>query len=118
MRIHHLAFRTVDVERLEAFYAVLLGMTVTARPDATRVWLAAGDAVVMIERAAPGEVGIAPGSLELVAFAVDVSTQASLEARLVAAGVPVEGRTDFTIYVRDPDGRRIGLSHYAFAPTT
>lgn len=119
MRLHHLAFRTVDVERLEAFYVALLGLRVCARPDATRVWLTAGDAVVMIERAAAGEPGVTPGSLDLVAFTVDESTQAALEVRLAAAFVPIEARTELTLYVRDPDGRRIGLSRYAFpAPLT
>jgi hypothetical protein len=26
--------------------------------------------------------------------------------------VPIEDRTAYTLYVRDPDGRRIGLSSY------
>ena len=32
--------------------------------------------------------------------------------RLREAGVAIEDRTAFTLYVRDPDGRRVGLSSY------
>ena len=32
-----------------------------------------------------------------------------------AAGVRVEDRTEHTLYFRDPDGRRLGVSSYEFA---
>ena len=51
-------------------------------------------------------------SKELVAFTIAPDIRALVLARLAAAGVPVESSTDFTLYVRDPDGRRIGLSSY------
>ena len=35
---------------------------------------------------------------------------------LEAAGVPVEARTEYSVYFRDPDGRRNGLSLYRFDP--
>ncbi len=113
--LHHIAFRTFDVPRLEAFYVDVLGLAVHARPAEGRVWLAAGGLVVMIERAELGEPGIPNGSMELVAFAIDEAAKGDVEARLASAGVAIEARTPFTMYVRDPDGRRIGVSHYAFA---
>jgi HSP20 family molecular chaperone IbpA len=39
-------------------------------------------------------------------------TEYSAHARLTDAGHPIEGETAFTLYVRDPDGTRVGLSHY------
>ena len=111
MRIHHVAMRTRDVARLRAFYRDALGLEV-ARDGDDRVWLRAGDAIVMLERAFEGEPPPPAGSMELVAFAVDAAAMAAREARLASHGVAVEARTDYTIYVRDPDGRRVALSHY------
>ncbi len=112
MRIHHVALRTGDLPRLEAFYAGVLGLAVTRRDGARSVWLAAGDAVVMLERAEPGEPGVAAGGMEMVAFAIPSAERAQYTQRLADAGISVESETAFTLYVRDPDGRRVGLSHY------
>jgi catechol 2,3-dioxygenase-like lactoylglutathione lyase family enzyme len=105
MRIHHIALRTRDVARLEAFYAGTLGLLVLKREG--NVWLGAGDAIVMLEARGPGEPDVPVGSFELVAFAISPGERAEFARRL-----PIEAETPFTLYVRDPDGRRVGLSHY------
>lgn len=110
MRIHHLALRTRNPERLVAFYEGTLGLPVSKRGAST--WLDAGGTILMIEHAGANEPEIARDSMELVAFAIAPSDAALVEARLERAGVAVEARTDFTLYVRDPDGRRVGLSAY------
>jgi catechol 2,3-dioxygenase-like lactoylglutathione lyase family enzyme len=117
MRIHHLALRVTDLERSLAFYGGLLGLGELARQRAEgtlrSVWLAAGDTVLMLETRLAGR-GPAEGSSHLLAFAVE-----DLEAwmrRLAEAGVIVEDRTRDTLYFRDPDGHRVGLSRYAISP--
>ncbi len=50
--------------------------------------------------------------MELVAFAID--DLPSWRRKLAEAGVVIEAETVHTLYVRDPDGRRVGLSTYAF----
>lgn len=112
MRVHHLAFRTGDLARLEHFYVHALGLAVVRRTESRSVWLDAGGALVMLERADPGEPSPAPGAMDLVAFVVAPETRAFYTDKLTRAGVTIEGSTDFTLYVRDPDGRRIGLSSY------
>ncbi len=94
------------MRRLEHFYAGVLGLRVVRRDDARgSVWLAAGEAVLMLERASDDEPGVPEGARELVAFAVeDVS---AWETR-----VKVEARTEHTLYFRDPDGRRVAVSDY------
>lgn len=109
MRIHHVAFRTRDLARLEAFYAKL-GFEVARRQEHS-VWLRAGDAVLMLERAEQDEPSITPTTKELVAFACS-DPIAALKARLHAAGILVEAETAFTVYFRDPDGRRVGISRF------
>jgi glyoxylase I family protein len=112
VRIHHLALRTTELARLERFYAGVLGLEVLRRDGARSVWLDAGGAIVMLERREDGEPPIDPTSMELACFAVDPHDARALLDRLTAAGVPVEGRTTYSLYFRDPDGRRVGVSSY------
>ena len=111
MRVHHLAFRSGDLAQLERFYVGALGLPVVRRQDQS-VWLDAGGTLLMLERRDEDETGHPPGSKELVAFAVAPDARALTIERLARAGVSVEASTEFTLYVRDPDGRRIGLSSY------
>jgi catechol 2,3-dioxygenase-like lactoylglutathione lyase family enzyme len=117
MRLHHLAFRTRDLARLERFYVEGLGLAVMRRQEARSVWLDAEGALVMLELSEADEPSPAPGTKELVAFTVAADSRVACTERLARAGVSVEASTDYTLYVRDPDGRRIGLSSYP-APLT
>ncbi|MBX3191411.1 MAG: VOC family protein [Labilithrix sp.] len=118
MRIHHLALRTGDLGRLERFYVEAIGLAVVRRQGDRSVWLEAGGAIVMLERRDADEPGIAPGTKELVAFAIEPGARRDAMRRLERAGVPVDAETPYTIYARDPDGRRIGLSSYPDAGET
>ena len=111
LRIHHIALRARDPAVTERFYGSVLGLPVRRRDEGRgSVWLDAGGVVLMIERAAAAEPGVARGTLELVAFAVD--DREAWRARLSAAGVAVEDETPHTLYFRDPDGRRVAVSTY------
>jgi catechol 2,3-dioxygenase-like lactoylglutathione lyase family enzyme len=112
MRIHHVALRSRDLGRLRAFYRDLLGLALTEERPGESVWLDAGGTILMLERATEAEPSIDPGTRELLAFAIAPGERAAFERRLAAGGVPIEASTEFTVYVRDPDGRRVGLSHY------
>ncbi len=112
MRIHHVAFRTDDVARLEQFYGGVLGLAVSSRQGKTSVWLEAGPTILMLEERKPTEPAIQAGTMEIVTFAIDPRKGAFYIHRLAEAGVTIEDRTAFTLYIRDPDGRRIGLSAY------
>jgi catechol 2,3-dioxygenase-like lactoylglutathione lyase family enzyme len=111
--IHHLALRVADLERSRAFYADLLGLAERRRLTDERglraIWLQAGEAVLMLERELRGR-GPAEGSAHLLAFAVE--DLAGWEAKLGAAGVAIDDRTAHTLYFRDPDGHRVGVSAY------
>ncbi len=50
--------------------------------------------------------------LHLLALRIRPEERATWEARLAGRGVPVVHRTRWTLYVRDPEGNRIGLSHH------
>ncbi|CAN5299406.1 N/A [soil metagenome] len=115
MRLHHLALRTRALDRLEAFYVGLLGLTVISR-SARGVWLEAGGTIVMLENADTTEPAPDASSMELVCFAIAPNDRAARERALENAAVALESATEFTLYFRDPDGRRVGLSHHPDPP--
>lgn len=118
VRIHHLALRTADVGKLVSFYAGILGLAVveshgtSANRHAERAWLSIGDGVLMIERRDVDEPAVVAGTKELIAFAVSADEREAFVERLANAGTAIEARTEHTLYFRDPDGRRVGVSSY------
>ena len=113
MRIHHVALRVADVARALGFYAGVLGLQELERRGSSdglaAAWLEAGEIVLMLEQRLRGQ-GAGAGSAHVLAFHID--DVAAWETRLAAAGVAIDDRTPHTIYVRDPDGHRVGLTTY------
>ncbi len=114
--LHHVALRVADPVRSARFYATLLGLRelrahAGADGEVRAVWLALGDAVLMLERSlrAPG-----PDSGSAHVLVLAAADLAAAAARLTAAGVEIVDRTQFTLYFHDPDGHRLGLSVYTF----
>ena len=112
MKIHHLALRTRDLPKLRAFYVDVVGLLVLEEETGRSVWLDAGGTIVMLERATDSEPEVPAGSRDLVAFSLLPEDESRFEARLASQQIAIEARTDFTLYFRDPDGRRVGVSHY------
>ena len=113
--LHHIAIRTGRVAALATFYARVFRLEELRRNvDAEglySVWLRFGDAILMIERGAGGPPGDDAG-LHLLAFAIDKTEREAWRRHLEREGVLVVGETPYTLYVRDPDGNRIGLSSW------
>lgn len=124
-RIHHIAIGALDVETVARFYREAFGlMERTRHADAAgalrSIWLDAEDTLLMIERALAPRArvdGVVSGPF-IVVFAVDASERAALEDRLGAMGAPIEERTRFTSYTRDPEGNRVGFSSWPVAAET
>jgi catechol 2,3-dioxygenase-like lactoylglutathione lyase family enzyme len=120
LSVHHLAVVVRDLGRAEAFYTGVLGLAVLRRWEDDRgaprsVWLAlGGGAFLAVERASEGT-PLSPPDAEgwhCVALGIRLEERATWKARLAAAGVAVERESPFTVYVRDPEGNLIGLSHW------
>jgi glyoxylase I family protein len=115
--LHHLALGARDIERVAAFYRDLLGLPEVGRHHEPggklrSIWLELGGPVLMIELTGepPRRVqGVGAGAF-LLAVAAEPLERDALEQALTAAGVPVESRTEHTIYVRDPEGNRVAIS--------
>ncbi|HWV36904.1 MAG TPA: VOC family protein [Vulgatibacter sp.] len=119
---HHLAIQVHDLDRAEAFYCGLLGLPVIRRwvdeagaPRAVWVGLG-GEGFLALERcereAAAEPFSVPEPGLHVLALSIDSDRRGEWEARLAAAGFAKERETPFTFFVRDPDGNRIGLSHF------
>lgn len=111
MRIHHLALLTPDPAALAAFYRDTLDLPQTReqRDDAgvRSVWLDLDGTILMVER---GERRESHGAgLDGLMLSVEAGSGARWAARL---GDRVTGRTAYTLYARDPDGNRFGVSSY------
>lgn len=122
--VHHVAVCVRDVPRALVFYRDLLGLEELRRwlrDDGTlrSVWLAMGDspegerAFLAVEEASGGAPrhDSAPG-LHCLALQIAPRDREHWRGRLETAGHPVERESEFTLYVRDPDGTLVALSHY------
>jgi glyoxylase I family protein len=122
--VHHVAIQVRDLAAATAFYRDVLGLTEQRRWPAAdgagdrSVWLdLGGGAFLALERVdgAPAAeeawLSTAPG-LHLLALRVSPAARREWEARFATAGVAIVHRTAYTLYVRDPEGNRIGLSHW------
>jgi hypothetical protein len=122
LALHHLAVVVRDLARVEAFYRNLLGLPLIRRWDdasgAPRsVWLGlGGGAFLAVEKADPEAperpAAEAPPGWHCVALAIPAETREIWRERLRTGGVAVERESAFTLYVRDPEGNLVGLSHY------
>jgi glyoxylase I family protein len=121
LAFHHVALQVHDLEACERFYREVLGLEVLRRwpregGGDRSVWLAVGEGFLALERAVHAPVARVwrdglPG-LHLAALRIPARERAAWEARFREMGVPVVHRTRWTLYVRDPEGNRLGLSHY------
>ncbi|MBI5506974.1 MAG: VOC family protein [Deltaproteobacteria bacterium] len=111
-RVHHVALRTDDVAALAAFYSEVFGLEIVRDSNTTSIWLSIGEgSVLMIEKRDPSEPAICAGSMEMFALAATPERKAAIRARAERRGC-LDGETEHTVYLRDPDGRRVGASSY------
>ncbi len=122
---HHLALQARDVERVSAFYREVLGLCEVKRhfrDDGTlrSVWLAVegSDALAgfLAVEHLPSGLAQPGGALgpSMIALRVAPGARPGLRDHLAQRGVPIERETGWTVYVRDPEGTLVGLSHHPF----
>lgn len=116
MQIHHLAIRARDVSNVAAFYRDVLLLPVIDAPRGGVAWFRLGESILMIEPTAQDAItkdtAIESNGLHLFALSIDPTARVTWERRLRDHHIPIESRSDYTLYIRDPEGNRVGLSHY------
>jgi len=121
---HHLALRVRDLPAAERFYCELLGLAILrrwpwddGRAGERSLWLSLGPGPgreFLALEACEGPADPRPfrdprPGLHLFALRIRRQDRAAWEARL---GSLIVHRSAFTLYVQDPEGNRVGLSHY------
>ncbi len=122
---HHIAVQVRDLALAETFYCGVLGLPMLKRWPAEgggdrALWLDAGDgSFVAIERAAPDAAlpsadGFATGRAgwHVVALRIHTADRVAWEQHLATHGVHIVHRSKWTLFIRDPEGNRLGLSHH------
>jgi glyoxylase I family protein len=110
--LHHIAIRAADLDAVVGFYRTMLGLEIVRDHRPRSVWLGlSGASVLMIEARGAGEPAVPAGSLELVAFRVSAEEKTAMRERAMNAGC-FDGETAHTVYLRDPEGRRLGVSTF------
>lgn len=110
--MHHIALRVPSVTRAAEFYTQAVGLVPMRETASGSIWLRAGESIVMIEERLVGEPRVPEGTMELHAFAIAAGDRQARRAQLESFGVTIESETAYSIYFRDPEGRRLALSHY------
>lgn len=121
---HHVAVQVRDVARVAAFYTELLQLPELRRfhrPDGSLRSIWVGTSTGQEKSQTPGgfiaiegaEAG-ASGTLgySMVALRIEASQRRSIVEEFGRRGLPIERETGWTLYVRDPEGNLVGLSHH------
>ncbi len=122
---HHVAIQVHDVEQVSNFYSDVLGLAEIARhtrEDGTlrSVWVSASGDIdaaggfLAIEELRPGTRGDLGPSM--VALRIDRDQRSKVIAELQSKGVTIEKQSRWTVYLRDPEGNLVGLSHHPHDP--
>ncbi|WNG42089.1 VOC family protein [Archangium minus] len=119
---HHLAIQVRDVEKVTAFYREVLGLSELKRHyradgSLRSVWVEVpGGGFLALEEVAgepePGPFRNERPGLFLLAFRIAKAERARVVEAFARAGVALEHETKWTVYVRDPEGNRVALSHH------
>jgi len=116
---HHVALLVADLEAIAAFYEGVLGLprlSVHRHGDGAlrSIWLDLSGTVLMLEGADPGTVRRGPkgGGWHLLALRIEADSREAWRTHLEARGVPVVHSTPTSLYLDDPEGNRLCLSHY------
>src|SRR6267154_2335895 len=117
---HHLAIQVKDLAGAVRFYADVVRRwpNEDGRPGERSVWLSVGEGEEFVALEAcdvdrvPAPFRDPHGGLHLLALRIPARDRHAWERHLDKRGIQIVHRTRWTLYLRDPEGNRIGLSHY------
>ena len=120
---HHVAIQVRALEDVVGFYREVLGLAERERHLGAdgrlrSVWLDVGGgdflALERVEGTPVPDASFRDGrpGLFLVALRIAASDRERIRGELERRGVPLVHQTRWTLYVRDPEGNRVALSHH------
>lgn len=122
--VHHIAVQCADLPAMVRFYDKVLRLRVerrwqTEQGEERSVWLRSGRTVLALERC-EGQAYELPWQTEtpglhLLALEIAWQNREVWRSWLAYHETPVVFETQWTMYVRDPEGNRVGLSHFPFS---
>jgi glyoxylase I family protein len=121
---HHVAVQVKDVARVAAFYVETLGLLELKRfhredGSLRSIWVGtssdSAQGFLAVEQLDSQSVEGALG-FSMVALRIDAAHRQAIIEELGRRGVKVEKQTGWTLYVRDPEGNLVGLSHHPDSP--
>ncbi len=114
--LHHLAIQTNQIENLAEFYKNIFSLEELDRKfengNLRSIWLNADGIIVMLEKLNPIQMRNGTINTIFLAFLCSPSDRKMIETELESRNILIEERTQYTSYFKDPDGNRIGISHY------
>jgi glyoxylase I family protein len=120
--LHHVALQVRALAPMVAFYREVLGLSLLEEHLGTdgkprSVWLGLPGAFLALETvtgapAPPASFRNEVPGWFLVALRISATEREGVRRELARARVPVEHETEWTLYVRDPEGNRVALSHH------
>lgn len=124
--VHHIALQVSDLEKMAQFYCGVLGL-----PEAVRhhkddgqlrsIWVRLSTrpgepAFLALEKNSLPQKTMEHRGYSLLAITIESEARRATEEALRARGVVIEHTSRWTVYFRDPEGNRVGLSHYPDDP--
>ena len=120
---HHLAIQVKALEDVAGFYQDVLGLREIERHHGEdgrlrSIWLDVGGggflALERVEASPAPDPSFRDGrpGLFLIAIRVPRAERAHIRSELERRGIPLVHETRWTLYVRDPEGNRVALSHH------
>lgn len=110
MRIHHVALPVTDLEISARFYSDILKLPEVKSPREGARWFDLDGTILMLERAPTGTTN--SSSLNVLALTISHTEREEWKHHLASRGVAVTKESPYSLYLTDPDGHRLALSHY------
>ena len=123
---HHVAVQVHDVAKVAAFYTQMLKLPELQRfhrddGSLRSIWVGTSNQAPIDPGSFIAIEGIRPqmpeGALgySMVALRIDPSQRKAIVSELARQGLQLERETAWTLYLRDPEGNLVGLSHHPHA---
>lgn len=127
LAINHIALQVSNLERISEFYKEILGFSELTRhfrsdQSLRSIWLSWGERgeaspfLALEQHEGDFSQKTKDEGFSFVAFHIPPSERDAWRTHFQSKGITLEHETRWTMYLRDPEGNRVGVSHYPHEP--